>query len=183
MLNRRDVLRMGGALGAAAFTPRPFKTTEHIAAASAAVADRTPEEVAQDEFYWREIQEAFTLDRTLTNLNNGNTCPAPRVVHEAVKRYMDMANMLPVQYNGMIGRNIDTVRRRMAAEFGCDPSELAQAEQQDDAGHAGQSLPVTFTILLKVTVTGMTAPTPYVPSAAVDDTFATVGAVASITMF
>src|SRR2546423_603179 len=57
MLNRRDVLRMGGALGAAAFTPRPFKTTEHIAAASAAVADRTPEDVAQDEFYWREIQE------------------------------------------------------------------------------------------------------------------------------
>src|SRR5436309_10153091 len=125
MLNRRDVLRMGGALGAAAFTPRPFKTTEHIAAASAAVADRTPEDVAQDEFYWREIQEAFTLDRTLTNLNNGNTRPSPRVVHEAVKRYMDMANMLPVQYNGMIGRNVSTVRRRMAAEFGCDASEIA----------------------------------------------------------
>src|SRR5437763_2150275 len=33
--------------------------------------------------------------------------------------------MLPFQYNGMIGRNIDTVRRRMAAEFGCEPSELA----------------------------------------------------------
>src|SRR5438067_6006363 len=139
MLNRRDVLRMGGALGAAAFPPRPFKTTEHIAAASAAVADRTPEDVAQDEFYWREIQEAFTLDRTLTNLNNGNTCPAPRVVHEAVKRYMDMANMLPVQYNGMIGRNIDTVRRRMAAEFGCDPSELALTRNASESLQIAQN--------------------------------------------
>src|SRR5438128_724818 len=139
MLNRRDVLRMGGALGAAAFTPRPFKTTEHIAAASAAVADRTPEDVAQDEFYWREIQEAFTLDRTLTHLNNGNTCPAPRVVHEAVKRYMDMANMLPVQYNGMIGRNIDTVRRRMAAEFGCDPLELALTRNASESLQIAQN--------------------------------------------
>src|SRR5207253_9778259 len=118
---------------------RPFKTTEHIAAASAAVADRTPEDVAQDEFYWREIQEAFTLDRTLTNLNNGNTCPAPRVVHEAVKRYMDMANMLPVQYNGMIGRNIDTVRRRMAAEFGCDPSELALTRNASESLQIAQN--------------------------------------------
>src|SRR5438093_13548084 len=125
MLNRRDVLRMGGALGAAAFTPRPFKTTEHIAAAAAAVADRTPEEVAQDEFYWREIQEAFTLDRTLINLNNGNTCPSPRVVLEACKRYMDMSNMLPVQYRSEIERHMQTIRRGLAKEFGCDEDEIA----------------------------------------------------------
>src|SRR3989475_7971779 len=124
MWSRRAFLRMGGVLGTAAVAGGRGSSLAHLEAAGAALADRSPEDVAQDEFYWREIQEAFTLDRTLTNLNNGNTCPAPRVVHEAVKRYMDMANMLPVQYNGMIGRNIDTVRRRMAAEFGCDPSEL-----------------------------------------------------------
>src|SRR5438067_13087808 len=120
MLNRRDVLRMGGALGAAAFTPRPFKTTEHIAAASAAVADRTPEDVAQDEFYWREIQEAFTLDRTLINLNNGNTCPSPRAVLEATNRYMDMSNMLPVPYGGDIERHPRTVRGGLGREVGSD---------------------------------------------------------------
>src|SRR6187399_2384287 len=124
MWNRRDFLRLGGTLPAAAFAVKA-RSLDHVMAASAAVADRSPEEVAQDEFYWREIQEAFTLDRTLTNLNNGNTCPSPRVVHEACKRYMDMANMLPVQYNGMIGRNIQTVKRRLAAEFGCDVEELA----------------------------------------------------------
>ena len=100
---------------------------------------RTPEDVAQDEFYWREIQEAFTLDRTLTNLNNGNTCPSPRVVHEACKRYMDMANMLPVQYNGMIGRNIQTVRRRLAAEFGCDVEELALTRNASESLQIAQN--------------------------------------------
>ena len=127
MWTRRVFLRLGGvgAVGTAAFAARSAAGVNPIATASAAVADRTPEEVAQDEFYWREIQEAFTLDRTLSNLNNGNSCPAPRVVLEACKRYMDMANMLPVEYNGMLGRNIQTVKRRLAAEFGCEVDELA----------------------------------------------------------
>jgi selenocysteine lyase/cysteine desulfurase len=128
-----------GALGSASLIPKAFNSIEQVAAASAAVADRAPDEVAQDEFYWREIQEAFTLDRTLTNLNNGNTCPSPRVVHEAVKRYMDMANMLPVQYNGMIGRNVSTVRRRMAAEFGCDVSELALTRNASESMQIAQN--------------------------------------------
>jgi selenocysteine lyase/cysteine desulfurase len=128
-----------GALGSATLIPKAFNSIEQVAAASAAVADRAPDEVAQDEFYWREIQEAFTLDRTLTNLNNGNTCPSPRVVHEAVKRYMDMANMLPVQYNGMIGRNVSTVRRRMAAEFGCDVSELALTRNASESMQIAQN--------------------------------------------
>jgi isopenicillin-N epimerase len=138
MWNRRDFLRMG-ALGSASLMPKAFNSIEQVAAASAGVADRAPDEVAQDEFYWREIQEAFTLDRTLTNLNNGNTCPSPRVVHEAVKRYMDMANMLPVQYNGMIGRNVSTVRRRMAAEFGCDVSELALTRNASESMQIAQN--------------------------------------------
>ena len=138
MWNRRDFLRIG-ALGSASLIPKAFNSIEQVAAASAGVADRAPDEVAQDEFYWREIQEAFTLDRTLTNLNNGNTCPSPRVVHEAVKRYMDMANMLPVQYNGMIGRNVSTVRRRMAAEFGCDVSELALTRNASESMQIAQN--------------------------------------------
>src|SRR5205814_9423079 len=117
MWNRREFLRLGGAVGTAALVAKRFNTTEHVAAASAAVADRTPEEIAQDEFYWREIQEAFTLDRTLINLNNGNTCPSPRVVLEACKRYMDMSNMLPVQYRAEIERHMQTIRRGLAKEF------------------------------------------------------------------
>ena len=61
-----------------------------------AVADRPAADVAADEGYWREIQQAFTLDRTIINLNNGYTCPSPRVVHEALKRYLDISNQAPI---------------------------------------------------------------------------------------
>ena len=125
MWTRRTFLRVGGALGAAGWTARATDTLAAVEAASAAVADRTPDEIAQDEFFWREIQEAFALDRTLINLNNGNTCPSPRIVLDACKRYMDMANMLPVHYRGQTESHLQTVRRGLAKEFGCDEDEVA----------------------------------------------------------
>ncbi len=123
-LSRRAFLRMGAALGTAAYASKAGGL-DNILAASQSVAGRSPEEVAKDEFYWREIQLGFKLDRSLINLNNGFTCPTPRVVLESVWRYMDMINMLPVHYQRMVQRNIETIRRRMAAEFGCEPEEMA----------------------------------------------------------
>jgi len=124
MWSRRAFLRLCGALGAAAYAVKA-EGLERIEAAAQGVADRSPLEVAKDEFFWREIQTAFKLDRTLINLNNGFTCPTPRVALEAVWRYMDMINMLPVHYQGMVANNVQTIRLRMAAEFGCDPEEMA----------------------------------------------------------
>jgi selenocysteine lyase/cysteine desulfurase len=123
---RRDFLRQvvpAGLVGVAA-----LKTgwLEQIASATAAVADRTPAELAADETYWREIQQAFTLDRTILNFNNGYTCPSPRVVHEALKRYLDISNQAPIHYMwNQMEPNIETVRRNLSAEVGCDPEELA----------------------------------------------------------
>src|SRR3989449_8820117 len=122
MWSRRSFLRMVG--GASALALRPAGIQE-IRAATAAIRGREPEDVAADESYWREIQFAFSLDRTLINLNNGNQCPAPTVVHEACKRYMDWSNQAPVYHRGMIEKNIETARRRLGAEFGADPDEIA----------------------------------------------------------
>jgi isopenicillin-N epimerase len=93
MQARRDFLRQVLPVGAA--TAIAFKTEwlERVVSAGAALADRPANEVAADEGYWREIQQAFTLDRTIINLNNGYTCPSPRVVHESLKRYLDMSNL------------------------------------------------------------------------------------------
>jgi len=124
MWSRRGFLRITGVLGTAAAAARA-NGLDAVEAATAAVADRPADEVAQDEFYWREIQEAFTLDRTLINLNNGNSCPSPRVVHEAYKRYLDFSNQAPVYHRGQLEQNAETARRRLAAEFGADPEEIA----------------------------------------------------------
>jgi selenocysteine lyase/cysteine desulfurase len=108
-------------------------------AASAAVDGRPAGEVAKDEDYWREIQSAFMLDRTLINLNNGNSCPSPVVVHDAYKRYLDYSNQAPVYHRGLLERNIETVRRRLAAEFGCDAEELAITRNSSEALQIAQN--------------------------------------------
>jgi isopenicillin-N epimerase len=122
--SRRAFLRMVGAAGTAALAFRA-DALERVTEATQSVANMSPEEVARDEFFWREIQLAFKLDRSLINLNNGFTCPAPRVALESCWRYMDMINMLPVHYQGPIAANTETLRRRMANEFGCEREEMA----------------------------------------------------------
>ena len=131
-MSRRSFLGKVSAAGAVAFT-WDVANLERVEAASQSVAGRLPEVVAQDEFYWREVQLGFKLDRTLINLNNGFTCPTPRVALESTWRYMDMINMLPVHYQGMIARNVEPIRRRMANEFGCEPQEMALTRGASEA--------------------------------------------------
>jgi len=137
-LNRRSFLHMAGGVATAA-TVFGAGALERVQAAGQSVAGKTPQEVAQDEFYWREIQLAFRLDRTLINMNNGFTCPMPRVSIEAVARYMDMINMLPVHYQGMVAASVQTIRRRMANEFGCDPEEMALTRGASEALQIAQN--------------------------------------------
>ncbi|RPI98273.1 MAG: aminotransferase class V-fold PLP-dependent enzyme, partial [Candidatus Aminicenantes bacterium] len=130
--SRRSFMKSVGAFGAAAVAFDP-KGLSRIDEASQSVAGRTAEDVAKDEFYWREIQLAFKLDRELINLNNGFTAPMPRVALESVFRYMEMINMLPVHYQGMVAGNSETLRRRMANEFGCDREEMALTRGASEA--------------------------------------------------
>jgi selenocysteine lyase/cysteine desulfurase len=127
-------LARGGIVGTAALAAFRADGLERVLEASQAVASRTAEDVAQDEAYWREIQQAFTLDRTIINLNNGGVCPSPRVVHEAFKRYLDITNQAPVYHMWQILEpNVETVRRNLAATFGCDPDELAITRNASEA--------------------------------------------------
>jgi selenocysteine lyase/cysteine desulfurase len=112
---------------------------DSLLAASAQVAGKSPDEVAADEFYWREVQHGFDIDRTLINLNNGNSCPSPRTVHSALKYYLDMSNQAPVHYRGQLEQNKETARRRLAAEFGCDKEELAITRNSSEALQIAQN--------------------------------------------
>jgi selenocysteine lyase/cysteine desulfurase len=67
----------------------------------------------------------FDLDRTLINLNTGHHCSQPRIVVNAVKRYLDMENMAPVYYGGQLNRGLEPMRKAIADEFGCEADELA----------------------------------------------------------
>jgi isopenicillin-N epimerase len=136
MLSRREFLHTTRTAAAALGVATMFRDDNHarVIAASQPVQNHAPADVASNEDYWREIQQAFTLDRTIINLNNGGCCPSPRVVHEAFKRYLDISNQAPVYHMWQVLEpNIETVRRRLAAEFGCDPEELAITRNASEA--------------------------------------------------
>jgi isopenicillin-N epimerase len=133
MMNRRRFLRHAGGAGALAAAFRPDGLSRVLAAGH----DRAgvpPATLAADEDYWREIQSAFTLDRTIINLNNGGVCPSPRVVHDALKRYLDISNQAPVYHMWQVLEpNIESVRRGLAREAGCGIEELAVTRNASEA--------------------------------------------------
>ncbi len=133
MTTRRRFLRSLFAATAAI----PALTDDHLERmldAARAVDGRTPEEVAADEDFWLAIQQAFTVDRTIINLNNGGVSPSPKVVQEAMQRYLEYSNTAPVYTMWQVLEpEIEAVRRRLAASFGCDPEEMAITRNASEA--------------------------------------------------
>src|SRR5712692_6256904 len=130
-MRRRDFFRASAGIALAALHPQSI---ERAQAANKHVQDRTAESLAADEDYWAEIRTAFTVDRNLINLNNGGVSPSPRVVQDAMRRYLEISNMAPVHTMWKILEpQIESVRRRLAATFGCDPEEIAITRNASEA--------------------------------------------------
>jgi isopenicillin-N epimerase len=114
-------------------TMRPTAFRDLLRAESLA-GRRDPLAVAEDETYWGEIQRAFDIDRTMVNLNNGGCSPAPTHVLEQMIRDLRFSNELPVNHMwAVLEPRIESVRRDLAAEFGCDPEEMAITRNASEA--------------------------------------------------
>ena len=102
--------------------------------AAKSVSNRSADVVARDEDFWFNIREAFTVDRTMINLNNGGVSPAPRIVMDTEIRYLEMENMNPTYYMWRIlDPGLETCRRRLARTFGCDMEEIAITRNASEA--------------------------------------------------
>src|SRR5437867_32707 len=133
MLTRRGFLETMLAAGAG-IPALKDDGLERLLGLARRVDGRLPAEVARDEDFWLGIQQAFTLDRTLINLNNGGVSPSPRVVQEAMRRYLEYANTAPVYTMWQVLEpEIESVRRRLAASVGCDPEEMAITRNASEA--------------------------------------------------
>ncbi len=90
------------------------------------VSSAAPRDVAEDESAWREIQQAFTVDRSLINLNSGGVSPSTAATQAAMKRYLDYSNTAPVYAMWQVLEpQRETVRVQLAELFGCDAEEIA----------------------------------------------------------
>ncbi len=89
---------------------------------------------AADEDFWEPIQRAFDLDRNWINLNNGGCSPAPSHVMAQLERDLRYSNELPVIHMWRdLEPRIETVRRELAREFGCDIEEMAITRNASEA--------------------------------------------------
>ncbi len=94
--------------------------------AEAVAGARSAGALADDESYWSHIQRAFDMDRTMINLNNGGISPTPTHVLEQMIRDLRFVNELPVEHNWrVLEPRMESTRRELAAEFGCDTEEMA----------------------------------------------------------
>ena len=126
-LTRRALLSRA-ATGAAALALPVFRldAMQRAREAGRAVAGTPADSVATDETYWSHIQRAFDVDSTIVNLNNGGCSPAPSHVLEAMIRDLRFSNEMPVHHMwNILEPRIESVRRELAREFGCDPEEMA----------------------------------------------------------
>ncbi len=135
MTDRRTFLHSLAA-GAATLTLPTFnaKAIRRLQDANAIAGARPALRVAEDEAYWATIQSAFDLDRTMINLNNGGCSPAPTHVLEQMIRDLRFSNELPVDHMwNVLEPRIESVRRELAKDFGCDIEEMAITRNASEA--------------------------------------------------
>src|SRR6266568_4912104 len=135
MTDRRAFLHSLAA-GAATLTLPTFnpRAIRRLTDAHAIAGARPAASLADDELYWSEIQRAFDLDRTMINLNNGGCSPAPTHVLDQMIRDLRFSNELPVEHMWrVLEPRIESVRRDLARDFGCDPEEMAITRNASEA--------------------------------------------------
>ncbi len=86
-----------------------------------------PQEAASDEAFWGQVGRAFTVDRSVINLNNGGVSPSPGFVQDAMKRHLDYSNSSPPPYAlwKVLEPQKEGVRERLARQWGVDSEEIA----------------------------------------------------------
>lgn len=134
MTSRREFVTRLAAVGVAAAPGFKSNAIASLFRANTIAGSRSGADMADDESYWGEIQRAFDTDRTLINLNNGGVCPTPSHVLEAMIRDLRFTNESPAEHMWRILEpRIESVRRDLAREFGCDPEEMAITRNASEA--------------------------------------------------
>ncbi len=128
MPQRRTFLKQLSLLGGAFSTQSLFNQLHaaEIEAANVRVQKFSAEEITTDEDYWSTIQQAYTVNPNIINLNNGGVSPSPRIVQEAVERYNKLSNEAPSYFMWRIlDQGREPLRYKLAELAGCDTNEIA----------------------------------------------------------
>jgi selenocysteine lyase/cysteine desulfurase len=126
--SRRNFLSLAGkGLGLATLSSATVAgLLKTVQAATEHVAHLTPQQAATDHDYWSTIQNAFSVTRGIINLNNGGVSPSPRIVTEALVRYIwQQEDATAYTMWQILEPQSETIRTGLAELFGCDREEIA----------------------------------------------------------
>src|SRR5215211_5067482 len=132
---RRFLSSVGKGLGLAALSSSAVASLlKDVRAAARRVAHLTAEEAARDEEFWFDIQQAFSVTRGLVNLNNGGVSPSPRIVTEALVRYIwQQEDATAYTMWQILEPQSETIRTGLADLMGCDREEVAITRNVSDS--------------------------------------------------
>src|SRR5467141_2440962 len=126
--DRRKFLTMvGKGVGLATMSTTTLAALlNNVHAAARRVEHLTPDQAASNEDFWLDIQQAFSVTRGITNLNNGGFSPSPRIVTEALVRYIwEQEDATAYTMWQILEPQSETIRTGLAELFGCDREEIA----------------------------------------------------------
>ena len=128
MSHRRQFLQQlavsAGAFSASSLFNQLF--ANDFKSAEKTIAGLSPEQAAGEEDYWSVIQQAYTVNPNIIDLNNGGVSPSPRIVQEAVERYNKLSNEGPSYFMWRIlDQGREPLRQKLAELAGCDAEEIA----------------------------------------------------------
>ncbi len=126
--DRRQFLSMTGkGLGLATLASSTVASLfNDLQAATRRVEHLSPALAAMDEDFWFDIQQSFSITRGITNLNNGGVSPSPRLVTEALVRYIwQQEDVTAYTMWQILEPQIETIRTGLADVFGCHREEIA----------------------------------------------------------
>lgn len=124
-MKRRTFL---GALAAPAFCPSEALFSARAGGIVRDLASHagSASALAGDEDFWREVQAAYTVDRSMVYLNNAGIAPAPRAVQAAHARHLSVANDGPAYTMWRLqDPKRETVRAHIARVLGAHSEEVA----------------------------------------------------------
>ena len=133
MWNRRAFLQ-NCMVGAGVLSGATGSIHQQILAAVRDTAGMSPEQAASDEDFWFMVQQAFTEDRNLINLNNGTIQNGLRIVQDAVRRHNEYSGNAAAHSMFALAGEIESCRRRLGTLLGCDSEEIAICRGGTEAG-------------------------------------------------
>jgi len=127
-VGRREFLgAVGKSIGLAALTSAAVGSMfDDLHASAKKVEHLSAEQAAMDEDFWFDIQRSFSVSRGMINLNNGGVSPSPRVVTEALCKYIwEQEDATAYTMWSILEPQSETIRTGLAEVFGCDREEIA----------------------------------------------------------